>query len=335
LTEGKMKAMARSILLIFSLMTALTTGPVWAAAEATSEHIEWSGWSFNWEVRANTGLALRDVTFEGEKLLAKASMPVVRVKYVKEMVWWNPFTWFGSRAESGRCGPFQDRLRWRDLVPILNCGNQKVCIETSTQDGIKWLELGVYARIGEYHIYQAWHLSGDGELRPVLHSRGLSCNTDHAHHPYWRFDFDINGNGMDQAFVHDDGVPDGGWGRGWRKYTNELNDIKSSSTKRVWFIRDQPTGHGAWVLPGTGYSPLKSDGDHDAFSPYDIAVRRASAREDVPWVFGARGQLGYGEDNQGVQEQDIVLWYISHLPHGAALGPGKWLTIGPVIRVQR
>ncbi|MFO0731898.1 MAG: hypothetical protein U0361_13095 [Nitrospiraceae bacterium] len=29
-------------------------------------------------------------------------------------------------------------------------------------------------RIGEYHLYQSWHLSDDGEIRPVLQSRGLS-----------------------------------------------------------------------------------------------------------------------------------------------------------------
>ena len=111
------------------------------------------------------------------------------------------------RADSGRCGPFQDRLRWQDLVPIVNCGNNTVCVESSTLNGTKWLELGIYARIGEYHIYQSWHLSDDGELRPIVQSRGLSCNTDHIHHPYWRFDFDIDGNGMDQVFAHDDGEP--------------------------------------------------------------------------------------------------------------------------------
>jgi hypothetical protein len=86
-------------------------------AETHSEHVNWGKWSFDWEVRDNTGLAIRNVTYRDELVLAKASMPVVRVKYVKEQVWWNPFTWFGSRAESGRCGPFQDRLRWQDLVP--------------------------------------------------------------------------------------------------------------------------------------------------------------------------------------------------------------------------
>jgi hypothetical protein len=217
----------------------------------------------------------------------------------------------------------------------VNCGDQKVCVESSTLNGMKWLELGIYARIGEYHIYQSWHLSDDGELRPVVQSRGLSCNTDHVHHPYRRFDFDINGNGMDQVFVHDDGGPDKGWGPGWKKYTNERNDVKNVSTHRAWLVRDQPTGHGVWILPGGGYAPLKDDGERDRFADLDIAIRRANPDEDLPWVFGARGQLGYDEDNQGVQEQDVVFWYVAHLPHMAALGPTKWLTLGPTLKIHR
>ncbi|WHZ25504.1 MAG: hypothetical protein OJF51_000299 [Nitrospira sp.] len=35
------------------------------------------------------------------------------------------------------------------------------------------------------------------------------------------------------------------------------------------------------------------------------------------------------------KEQDIVFWYVAHLPHMAALGPTKWLALGPILRVQR
>lgn len=195
--------------------------------------------------------------------------------------------------------------------------------------------LGIYARMGEYHIYQSWHLSDDGELRPVLHSRGISCSTNHDHHPYWRFDFNIDGNGMDQVFVHEEGGSDRGWGPGWRKYTNERNDVKISAFNKRWFVRDQLNGHGVWILPRTGYVPLKDDDERDGFADIDIVIRRANASEDVPWSFGARGQLEYDEDNQGVQEQDIVFWYVAHWPHIFVLGPTKWLALGPILRVQR
>lgn len=299
-------------------------------------HVDFEPWSLDWEINDDTGLALRNVFYDGEKVLAKASMPVIRVKYDKERHWWNPFSLGGSRAATGRCGPFQDRLSWANIIPISNCGDKKVCVQSYTHSGAKWLELGVYARIGEYHIYHAWYLSQDGEIHPVVHSRGLSCNTDHVHHPYWRFDFDIDGNGLDQVFRYDAAAQDEGWGPGWHKYTNEVDDTKLSKTNRVWFIRDQPTGHGVWVIPGPIYSPLTDEATtRDSFSDLDVAVRRNKRWEDEPWPFGARGELAYGEDHEGIQEQDIVFWYVAHLPHMAALGPTKWLTLGPTLKIQR
>ena len=306
-----------------------------ALGQERTGHVDWESWSFDWEIKDNTGLALLDVSYNGELVLTKASMPVIRVKYVKERKWWNPFTWFGSRAVSGRCGPFQDRLRWQDLVKISNCNDEWVCKESFDQAGVKWLELGAYARIGAYHIYQAWYLTSDGEIHPTVHSRGLSCNTDHIHHPYWRLDFDIAGNGLDQVFVRDDVAPDEGWGRGWRKYRNERNDVKKSTGDRVWFVRDQPSGHGVWVFPRRSDNPAKDDGVADSFADKDMAVRRDHDSEDLPWTFGARGHLGFDEDNEGVQEQDIVFWYVAHLSHEADEGPFKWLAIGPTLRVQR
>lgn len=305
-----------------------------AWAEPSGGHIDWESWSLDWEVKGNTGLALRHVTYKNDLILGKASMPVLRVKYDKERVWWNPFSWFGSREETGRCGPFQDRLSWTNSIPITSCEGKKVCTREHTIEGLKWLELGLYARIGEYHIYQAWYLSADGEIHPVVQSRGLSCVTNHAHHPYWRLDFDVAGRGLDQVFVRNEGAPDEGWGPGWHKYTNEVNTFKQPATNRVWFVRDYPTGRGVWVIPGYGYEPIKDDGVRDEFSDRDVSIRRARADEDLPWLFGARGELAFDQDHEGVQEQDILFWYVAHLPHPAALGPTAWLAVGPVIRVE-
>ena len=69
------------------LLFCLATAPGLGFAQSSSEHIDWERWSFDYEVRDNTGLALRHVTYDGELVLGKASMPVLRVKYVKERVW--------------------------------------------------------------------------------------------------------------------------------------------------------------------------------------------------------------------------------------------------------
>lgn len=36
-----------------------------------------------------------------------------------------------------------------------NCDGKKLCQAEHTIQGVKWLELGVYAKIGQYHLYQA------------------------------------------------------------------------------------------------------------------------------------------------------------------------------------
>lgn len=278
----------RSILIALCLFCLVGVGAP-AFAEPQSGTMTWEKWTFGWEVYGNQSLVLSDVKYDGELVLLKASLPVIKVKYEREWPWYHPYSWFGIGRSTGRCGPFQDRITWKHLVPAPGCGGSKVCTRSFTAGGIKWLEVGVYARLGEYHLYHVWYLSEFGEIRPVLQSRGLSCNTNHRHHPYWRLDFSIAGEEDDQAFVYTDGVPDEGWGPGWHKYTNEVNAVKDPPRHRRWFVRDSQNGHGVWVLPGDGYPPLMNDGEpQSCFSNQDVGVRLYHDEEDEEWVFGAR-----------------------------------------------
>lgn len=306
-----------------------------AFAEPQSGTITWEKWVFEWEVTGNQSLVLSDVTYDGELVLSRASLPVVRVKYEREWPWYHPYSWFGIGRSTGRCGPFQDRITWIHLDPIPSCGNSKVCVQTYERGGVKWLEVGVYARIGEYHLYHAWYLNEQGEIRPVLQSRGLSCKTTHQHHPYWRLDFGIAGDDRDQVFEYTDGTTNEGWGPGWHKYTNEVNAVKDPPKHRRWFVRDSQTSHGLWVLPGDGYPPIQDDGvPQSGFSKLDVGVRLYHEEEDGAWLFGARGDLGY-LNGEGIQEKNLVFWYAAHLPHHAAMGPAAWLAVGPVLKIQR
>ncbi len=323
-------------LTILSLLGATTP----ALAQVVSAPVEWGEWRLTWEVRENTGVAIRDVFYKGKLVLAKASVPVIRVEYDKGFSWYKPWTW-GPREKTGRCGPFQDRIKWKHLRPVMDCDKKPVCLKEYTSGGMKWLEVVGYAKIGEYHIYQGWYLSEDGRIQPVIQSRGLSCRTTHRHHPYWRLDITFNPdekNRKEQVFVYDQGADDYGWGAGWRKYTNEVNDEKNPAKKQLWFVRDAETGDGVWIIPGKDPSaPPDSadrDGVHDGFAKIDVGVRQYNILEDKPWEFGACGQLGYG-DNDSVQERDVVFWYVAHLPHQAVQGPAAWLTVGPTLLVHR
>src|SRR6266511_5317833 len=113
------------------------------SAPGQSGHTSWGPWTFDWEVRDQAGIAIRDVRYNGVLNIYKASLPVIRVKYVKDFAWWPPSAWFG-------CGPYADRISWSNLVPT-TCSSSKICQRSFTQGGTSWLELGGYARIGAYH----------------------------------------------------------------------------------------------------------------------------------------------------------------------------------------
>ena len=139
-----------------------------------------------------------------ENSFGKASMPVVRVKYEGTHLVESIHVVSDPTPIGGAAGPFRIRLRLAggSGPVIVNCSGNKVCgVENATLNGTKWFELGIYARIGEYHIYQSWHLSDDGELRPIVQSRGTLLQYRPHPPPLLAVDFDIDGNGMDQVFA--------------------------------------------------------------------------------------------------------------------------------------
>src|SRR5262249_19816855 len=155
------------------------------------------------------------------------------------------------------CGPYNDQIMWdpvdfgedlnpisgpHHLVKISNCGDSYVCVRSTTFDNKTWLELGVYARIGAYHIYQSWYLNDDGVILPRVFSKGLSCNLNHWHHPYWRFDFDLDGESNQRVNVFD-GTQLRGFVSLEGKFSNSLfGDCRCN-------VQNLSTGLKAWIIP--------------------------------------------------------------------------------------
>jgi hypothetical protein len=302
-------------------------------------------------------------------------MPVIRVKYLIDGGWHDWRRAFGIGA-----GPYADQIRWHlggshGLQRIPNRGNEYVGIYEFLVTGVRWLEIGIYARIGAYHIYQVWYLNEEGIVQPHVWSKGLTINMDHTHHPYWRLDFDIDGSDHNRVWRFD-------IANGWRFYPREANDIKRTTitiphppkqeceairnrvaelkeeiggatgsvlhglaaqlsralnelaacegrpqtTEASWYIRNERTFHGAWVLPGS------SDGDPDGFSGIDMAVRLFRPEQDVGWPFGTSG-IGFSKGER-VDDNDIVFWYVAHLHHHASEGGDAWHGAGPTLRAD-
>ena len=305
----------RGIVMRMCVLLSLAWFP--SAAFGQSGHTAWGPWSFDWRVLGDAGLNLLNVYYNGELVIHKANLPVIRVRY-----------------DNDQCGPYQDLISSGLLIPVpfTGCGNTLVCQKSYTLHGRNWLEIGVLAKISQYLIYHVWYLSDDGYLYPRVHSAGLQCPSnggwvDHHHHPYWRLDVDVGGAASDDVFVYDNNRPDQGWGPGWHRYPQELNDLKNPATDRKWFVRDHVTGHGVWVLP-------ESDAGADSFSNKDVGARLYSSPEDQPWPFGAWGHLGY-DNGENIEEKDIVFWYIGHLFHAASEGPFQYKGVGPQLKVER
>ena len=100
-----------ALLVIFGLGTIAPA----LAEEDQNGHIDWEGWSFDWELEGNSAIELQNVVYANEQVLEKASLPVIRVKYEQEWPRWHPYRWFGIGRSGGKCGPFQDRITWNKL----------------------------------------------------------------------------------------------------------------------------------------------------------------------------------------------------------------------------
>jgi hypothetical protein len=293
----------------------LLGGPIPSVLAAPqSGSTAWMGWKFDWYANNPQPefLVLRNVSYNGNYIMYKASMPVIRVRYT-----------------GGGPGPvYCDQLNWGNeqycqLIPL-----KKVCQSSFTLGSRKWLVIWVRAKLGKYRLIHAYYFSNDGYFLPRLFSRGLHHPLDHDHHVYQRFDMDIKGAANDQVWVYNSP------GTFWTKYTQELNTVKNPPSNRYWFFRDNPGGSGVTIYPW-----LPNDGFIDAFSTKDVGVRHYHGGEDG-WPFGtgswagSGGHLGYDVPPENVAEADDVFWYVSHLHHQAALGPNQWLVCGPIMKVQ-
>jgi len=261
----------------------------------------WGNWSFSWTVGANSeGLEIKDVRWKNVKVLYKASMPVIRVQYANDA-----------------CGPYTDHLSWGNMVTT-SCQNEKLCQRVWGND---LLELGAFAKLGKYDIYQAWYFRSSGRLESALWSRGWHCQVSHRHHPYWRMDFDVAQ------------IPNRTWRRrtvngnhDWFQYTTEFDEAVDRTQDPLWWIQDTSGAHVIIVRP---WNTDPTDPDH----PYDASVRRYKYDEDVGWMGSEWSQLCCNEQ-EPLWDQDNVFWWIGHLSHpwtGSDPSGTHWHWVGPTI----
>jgi hypothetical protein len=267
-------------------------------------------WRFNWMLADSPdeeGIVISQAYYRGHQVFYKASLPSLRVQY------------------DGPCGPYKDRLNYGNSQTTSRCPTDRVCIYSYVSNGLRGLGVESYHRISAYRLTHRWVFWEDGQVYPRLYSAGLQCNYDHRHHAYWRFDFDIDNASSDVVLEYNDLGIDFGWGIGWYAITRETSRIKSAGCRRSWAVMDKSSGRGYHVIPGS------FDGIADVFSNRDLWVLRYHGDEDRHGLQGS----AYSDDlqtylsDEGVDGQDVVVWYCGHLVHEAHAGGDEWHHVGP------
>jgi Cu2+-containing amine oxidase len=239
------------------------------------------------------GIAITNASFRGRKVLYKGSLPSLRVQY------------------NSQCGPYKDPLTFNNAQPI--SGSNRVKVYTVWSGGLSGVSVESFHTIGAYKLTDRWTFWADGRITPRLFSAGLQCNIDHRHHPYWRFDFDIEGAPNDTVFEYNTTTPDLGWGPGWHVKHSEITRVKNPPTRRSWAVMDVNTMRGYHIIPGP------DDGTADSFATRDLFVMLYHSAEDK------HGQQGNAYDDglsayinsEVVEKSDAVIWYCAHLGHHA------------------
>lgn len=293
------RAPIRSRLLSLAAVTVLamaslivTTTP---AADAAST---FRGWEFTPQVSStrSDGLALNDVSYNGVRLFERISLPAMNVFYDNDV-----------------CGPYVDRI-----------GGSSYDYEPPTeftQNGVRWLSIGLTDQIGAYVITQMFYLSENGDFDAHIFSKGLQCNIRHDHVPFWRIDFDVAGPGNDEIRRQTS--------TGMQPMRTEFSMSATAAVNHGWEVHDTSTGHyvtvdfddggfniGGTVVPETDYIE-------------NVVHGRQYRSDETRW----RGGATYGLfGNNGETIDDAVLWYSGWLPHSPEEGPSLWHSTG--IRMQ-
>ena len=269
--------------------------------------LTWGSWSFVYAVgdENEEGLTLTNVRWKGVKVLHKASLPVIRVKYRGS----------GSSIGSG-CGPWMDQSDW-GAIEKKNTAPTLVFFRTWSDH----LEIAVYAEIGGYYLWQSYIFRNqEAVMYPKLYSAGWSCGQDghekdHKHHPYWRLDFDVDGP-LNEVYQFNTLAGNPNQTAAGRFDTEGSSKRKNSEPKMWWRVYSENGARSVKVDIIDNELSDPSGSPWFEFSRYDASVRVYKADEDEEWDFGSKGNLGYANPPQSLAgKRDIVFWGIGHLSH--------------------
>lgn len=301
-----------------------TAGQVWITVKQGSKTL----WRFL-AVRpaASSGLRgsaleLRYVDFRGKRVLYRAHVPILNVRY-----------------DNDACGPYRD-WQWQegriqatgtDVAPGFRlCPSAAKTIMDTGSDIGNFLGVGIYVdgqdavlvsemEAGWYRYVSEWRLSANGTIRPRFGFAATDspcvCNVHH-HHAYWRLDFDIVTAGSNTVSEFND--PPIIANKNWHQKSFEIRRPRDPGHKRKWKV-ENAAGAGYEIRPRAedGVATQQSDWP---FGRGDLWVLRYRGTElddgfNSTTSVNADAKLDQFVNGESVAGQDVVVWYGAHFTH--------------------
>jgi len=288
-----------------------------------------------------SGVELRFVDYRGKRLLYRAHVPILNVKY-----------------NGNACGPYRDwqkeegmiQATGADVAPGFRlCPTPAQTILDSGSDTGNFLGTAIYVRglevvlvcemqAGWYRYVSEWRFHANGTIRPRFGFSAVSsscvCNVHH-HHAYWRLDFDIRTPGNNRVREFND-PPLVGSSKWHNKYY-EIARPRGPARHRKWRVENATTGEGYEIIPGPDDGVATSSPDWP-FPKGDVWILRYRGSEIDDGVTAVGPPYEAGLDNwvngESIQNQDVVIWYGAHFTHDIAHEPAgsHGHIVGPILK---
>lgn len=269
-----------------------------------------------------SGIELRYVDYRGKRVLYRAHVPILNVKY-----------------NGDACGPYRDwqyqegmiRADGVDVAPGFRLCNApaETILDTGSDTG-NFLGVGVYVAGGEvvfvseleagwYRYLSEWRFGMDGTIRPRFGFAAVEsqcvCNV-HNHHVYWRFDFDIETAAHNRVLEYNDPPL---FGRSkWHTKQFEIRRDRDSGRARKWRVENTITRAGYDIVPQPNDGAATTMPDWP-FGRGDVWILRYHGNEIDDGVVATgppyEAQIDSWVNGESVSDDDVVVWYGAHFTH--------------------
>lgn len=288
-----------------------------------------------------SGIELRYVDYRGKRLLYRAHVPILNVKY-----------------DQNACGPYRDWQNQEGMLQAVGtdvapgfrlCTSPATTILDTGSDTGNYLGVAIYVQgqevvlvsemqAGWYRYISMWRLHTDGTIRPRFGFSAVSsscvCNVHH-HHAYWRFDFDLRTPGNNLVREFNDPPLIGN--KNWHDKNYEVRRPRDPARKRKWRVVNKATGEAYDIIPGADDGVATASPD-SPFPRGDLWILRYHGSEIDDGVVATGPPYEAGLDawltGEAINGADVVVWYGAHFTHDVSHeAPGHFgHIVGPDLR---